>query len=159
MNEEQRKHVARALGQIPSGGSVLTARHGSRVTGMLASWVQQASFDPPTITVVVKHGRPIQELIDAGGHFILNLIGEDRGRMFKHFSKGFDPDEPAFDGLDSREEPEGVILTECIAYLKCKVTDSVNAGDHKVYVAEILDAISEGQSKPYVHLRANGLRY
>src|SRR5687768_64119 len=98
MNEEQLKGVGRALGQIPSGGSILTARDGERVTGMLASWVQQASFESPAITVAVRHGRPVQELIEASGHFVLNLIGEDRGPMFKHFSRGFGPDEPAFQG-------------------------------------------------------------
>jgi flavin reductase (DIM6/NTAB) family NADH-FMN oxidoreductase RutF len=159
MNEEQLKNVGRALGQIPSGGSILTARQGERSTGMLASWVQQASFEPPSITVAVRHGRPVQELIEASGHFLLNLIGEDRGPMFRHFSKGFGPGEPAFEGLNRRDEPEGVILKDCIAYMKCRVLDKLNAGDHTIYVGEIIEAGSEGQTKPYVHLRSNGLKY
>ena len=41
--------LAAALGRVPSGLVVLTARHGARETGMLASWVQQCSFDPPQV--------------------------------------------------------------------------------------------------------------
>src|SRR5690554_1181470 len=71
MNENLKKQVAQALGQIPSGCFVMTAAHGGKATGILASWVQQASFDPPMVTVAVKHGRPIQELLESSGHFVL----------------------------------------------------------------------------------------
>jgi hypothetical protein len=48
---------ARALGRIPSGLFILTARFEDQSTGMLASWVQQVSFDPPLVSVAVKKGR------------------------------------------------------------------------------------------------------
>lgn len=159
MEEQTRNQVGRALGKIPSGGSVLTARHGERCTGMLISWVQQASFEPPAITVAVRHGRPIEELIQASGHFVLNLIGEERGPMFKHFSRGFGPDEPAFHGLAIREIPQGIVLEECLAHLACRVIGSIDAGDHRVYVGEVVDGGLQVDGKPYVHLRSNGFRY
>ncbi len=159
MNEEAKKQVARALAQIPSGVSVLTARHGTRSTGVLTSWVQQAGFEPPAVTIAVKRGRPIEELIEASRHFVINLVGEDRGPMFKHFSRGFAPDEPAFTGLDIQEHPEGVVIRSCIGHLRCRLAGSVDSGDHRIYVGEVLAGDADPQAKPYVHLRSNGLRY
>lgn len=159
MDEQMKRQVAQALGQIPSGVSVLTARHDARSTGMLTSWVQQAGFEPPAITVAVKRGRPIEELIAAAGHFVVNFVGEDRGPMFKHFSRGFGPDEPAFEGLDTREEPEGIVIAHCIGHLRCRLMGSIDSGDHRIYLGEVLAAEANPEVAPYVHLRSNGLRY
>ena len=70
-------YVGWALGRIPSGCSIITARSASGRTGMLASWVQQCSFEPLMITTAVKKDRPVQKLIDESGAFVVNLLGED----------------------------------------------------------------------------------
>jgi len=159
MNDDFTKQVALALGQIPSGCFVLTASHGSKATGILASWVQQASFSPPIVTVAVKHGRPIQELIEASGHFVLNHISENPLSMFRHFGRGFRPDEPAFDGLSIQNDSAGIVLQDCLGHMSCRVIKSVDAGDHRVYLGEVIGASYPGQGRPYVHLRSNGLQY
>ena len=48
-------HIASVLGRLPSGLFILTARRGADETGMLASWIMQAGFDPPMITVAALH--------------------------------------------------------------------------------------------------------
>lgn len=159
MSDETQSVVARVLGQIPSGVSILTARLGNRSTGMLASWVQQAAFEPPSITVAVKNGRPISPLIESSGSFVLNLMGEDRTALFKHFGKGFGPDDPAFTGLAVREVPEGIVVDACIAHLRCRLIGSLDVGDHRIYAGEVAIGEVTAEARPYVHLRANGLRY
>ncbi len=159
MNGDEKKQVARALGQVPSGCFVMTASNGPKATGILASWVQQASFNPPMVTAAVKQGRPIQELIEASGHFVLNHIGENPLSMFRHFGRGFRLDEAAFDGLSTQSDPAGVIIGDCLGHLSCRVAQSIDAGDHRIYLAEIVGASYRGEARPYVHLRSNGLQY
>lgn len=159
MNGDEKKQIARALGQVPSGCFVLTASHGPKATGILASWVQQASFAPPMVTAAVKQGRPIQELIEASGHFVLNHISENPLAMFRHFGRGFRLDEPAFDGLSTQTDPAGVIIGDCLGHLGCRVVKSFDAGDHRIYLGEIVSASYKGDARPYVHLRSNGLQY
>lgn len=152
-------NVARALGRIPSGCCILTARDGDESNAILASWVQQAGFKPPAVTVAVKHGRPIQKLIDTSKRFVLNIVGEDATPLFRHFGKGFAPGKPAFKGLAVRVEKEGVILEEAIGYLVCKVKGRVETGDHTIYVGEVTGGNAGAGAKPHVHLRASGLKY
>jgi flavin reductase (DIM6/NTAB) family NADH-FMN oxidoreductase RutF len=159
ISEDAQTRVARPLGQIPSGCYILTARADDKTTGMLASWVQQASFEPPCVTVAVKSGRPIADLIEQTGAFVLNAIDENPTPMIKHFGKGFGPDEPAFDGLPVRDVDEGVVIEDCASHLRCKVIAHADAGDHRIYVGEITDGGSHGDKKPYVHLRKDGFKY
>lgn len=153
------KQISRVLGQIPSGCFVMTAHHAGQSTGLLVSWVQQAGFEPPAVTVAVKASRPILTLIEASRHFVLNLVPEDRTPMFKHFGRGFKLEEPAFEGLATREEPAGIVIESCAGHLDCRVVAQMELADHRIYVAEIAGGRMHGDARPYVHLRANGLNY
>jgi flavin reductase (DIM6/NTAB) family NADH-FMN oxidoreductase RutF len=159
MDEDIKDQIARPLGQVPSGCFILTAAHQDRSAGMLASWAQQAAFEPPMMSVAVKRGRPIADLIEASGHFVLNALAEDPIPMFKHFGKGFALGEPAFEGLTTRVMPAGVVIEECIAHLACRLHAHVDASDHRIYLGEIIGGASHRPGKPYVHLRSNGFKY
>ncbi len=156
---EDQDTIGVALGRIPSGCSILTVVHEGRSTGVLVSWVQQATFDPPAVTVCLKHGRPAKQLIDASERFLLNVIGEDYNPLFKHFGKGFSLKENAFDGLSVRETAFGPLIESCIAHLGCQVANKVPVGDHDLYVGEVVAAgVVEG-ARPYTHFRRSGLAY
>ena len=152
--------LAAALGRIPSGLFVLTARHGDNETGMLASWVQQCSFDPPQVTVAVKKGRDLLEWLSPGATFILNVLPEGAKTLIGHFGKGFEPDQPAFEGLKvKRDHGQGPILLAAHAYLACRVVDRVEAGDHVLVIARVTAGAVLNPGHPTVHVRKNGLKY
>lgn len=159
MLESTQEVLAGAIGRIPSGCAILTAQDGDQATGMLASWVQQAAFDPPAVTVAVKKGRPIAGMLDSSNRFVLNVMGEDANAMFKHFGKGFGPDEDAFVGVETEQSDYGPLLTACIVQLGCAVSGKLDAGDHDVYLGRVEQAAGGPENKPYVHIRKNGLGY
>ena len=67
--------IGPVLGRTPSGVFILTASSGDgQETGMLASWVQQASFDPPAITVAVNILHEAGKRLPATGRNILQHI-------------------------------------------------------------------------------------
>jgi len=159
MDETTRDQIAKALGRIPSGCCILTARGGGRRTGMLASWLQQAAFDPPMVSVAVNKGRPIVKLIEESGGFVANLLGENPGPMFRHFGRGFTLEEDAFAGLSVEEVPGGVAIPDRIAWLSAMIRHRCDAGDHWLLVAEVIAAEAGDGPSPYVHIRRNGLSY
>jgi len=157
--DNKAESVGAGIGRIPSGCSILTVQHAGQATGMLVSWVQQAAFAPPSISVGVKRGRPAAGLIDGSGRFVLNVVGEDPKPMFKRFGKGFSLEEDAFAGLTIEASEFGPIIPECIAQLGCRVMEKVAVGDHDIYFAEVVAARGNAAVKPYVHIRSNGLSY
>ncbi len=159
MSDRVNDNIAKALGRVPSGCAILTVRTESVKTGMLASWIQQVAFEPPMIAAAVKRDRPIEPLIDEARGFVLNLLGENPGAMFKHFGKGFAPEEDAFAGLDIREMDSGIVIPDQIAWMSVRVTAKHAAGDHWVYFGEVTNAQAGEILPPYVHLRKNGLSY
>ncbi len=149
-----------ALGRVTSGIFILTAGTAERSTGMLASWVMQAGFEPPSVTVAVKLDRYVCDWLTAGEPFVLNVVAEMQNNMLKHFGKGFAPDEPAFEGLKISHCPRGVpILEECCGHLECEPTGHVDSGDHRIFVARVVRGKVNSDVAPMVHLRKSGSRY
>src|SRR3954468_3258314 len=109
-----------ALGHIPSGIFILTVGTGPRATGMLTSWVMQAGFEPPMVSVAIKLGRYVCDWLTEGQPFVLNQLRTGQKELLKHFAHGFEPGEPAFEGLEITLCPRGVpILKDSLGHLEC----------------------------------------
>lgn len=149
-----------ALGRVTSGIYIVTIGVGDDATGMLASWVQQAGFEPPMLTLAVKRGRPLSERLESGEPFVVNVVGEGQTQFLKQFGKGFEPGEPAFEGIELVDTPAGVpALAGAIATLECRGASAVDAGDHRVVLAEITAGALRDETPPMVHLRKRGDHY
>ncbi|MFO1519116.1 MAG: flavin reductase family protein [bacterium] len=161
MSENHSKDsIGKALGRIASGVGILTALHQKEAGAMLSSWFQQTSFDPPMISVAVKKGRSVGEMIQASGKFVLNLLHTGQKNMLVHFGKGFDSGQDPFQGIAIEKHKTGLpILKEALCFLECELRHVHPAGDHVLYVGEVIHAGSEEEGPPMVHLRRNGFNY
>jgi flavin reductase (DIM6/NTAB) family NADH-FMN oxidoreductase RutF len=160
MTSESHKSLASALGRIASGLFVVTARQGHATTGMLASWVQQCSFDPPQITLCVQPGRDIAGWLMPGAGFTVNILDDTQTDMIVHFGKGFKTDEPAFTGLEIEPlDQAGPVLCDALAYLECRVAARHSVGDHDLVVGLVVRGEMLGDRHPMVHIRRNGMHY
>ncbi len=149
-----------ALGRVPSGLFVLTIGRDGRETGMLASWVQQCSFDPPQISLAVKPGRHAADLLTDKAAFVVNILPEGATDLLKHFGKGFGPGEPAFAGLDVYPTAEGVpVLRTALAHLDCRVAGRSRAGDHDLVIGRVVGGRLHAEGPPAVHIRKSGAHY
>jgi len=148
------------LGRVVSGIYILTAGAGDRATGMLASWVMQAGFEPPMVSVAVKSGRYLGDWITDGEPFVLNIVAEKQLDLLKHFGKGFEPDEAAFEGLNIGRCPRGVpILEDCLGHLECEPVSHVDSGDHRIFLARVVRGALRNDASPMVHIRKSGGTY
>ncbi len=164
MSEHQRATItplAQALGRIPSGLYILTVRLGDRSTGMLASWVQQAGFDPPLVTAAIRGDRHVADWVAEAGRFTLNQLPLGSKALIRHFGRGFPPDAPAFEGVELRHEARGgPVLAGALAYLDAEVSGELAAGDHRIFAGKVTDgALLRDDAEPLIHVRANGFHY
>jgi flavin reductase (DIM6/NTAB) family NADH-FMN oxidoreductase RutF len=150
-----------ALGRVPSGLFVLTVRNDGHATGMLASWVQQAGFEPPMVSVAFHKDRYVADWVRSAGRFVLNQIPSGNKPLLRHFAKGFAPDEPAFEGLRIAEEHvAGPVLAEALSYLVVEPAGEVPGGDHVVMLGRVVEGgVLDPEGHPLVHIRQNGLHY
>lgn len=154
--------VAAALGRIPSGLFIVTWRHGDQDRGMLVSWLMQAGFEPPAVSVAVGRGRDLLDAIAAGRSFVVNVLAESQRQLLGRFAR---PAEEAFAGLPLFRPPCGAAaFADAAAWLECRPMigrslDAMPGGDHLLVVAEVTAAGGATGLPPLVHVRRSGLRY
>jgi flavin reductase (DIM6/NTAB) family NADH-FMN oxidoreductase RutF len=157
---EECKEVAAAIGRIPSGLFIVTIRNEAAETGLLASWIQQCSFEPFQVSVAMKPSRPVCQWLTPGATFVVNILQEDQTDLLVHFGKGFAPNEPAFTNLEvDRSMASAPVLTEALAFLECQVSVRSNAGDHDLVIGKVLGGRVLNDGRPMVHIRKNGSHY
>jgi len=129
--------VEQAVGRIIGSLCVVTVKQGEVKSGMLASWVNQASFNPPGLTVAVAKDRAMEPLSYTGSQFVVNILEEGK-ELRKQFMKSFAPGQDRFSGVNTAEASNGgIILTDALCYLECTVKSRLEAGDHWLVYATV----------------------
>jgi flavin reductase (DIM6/NTAB) family NADH-FMN oxidoreductase RutF len=151
--------TAHALGKIPSGLFIVTARRQEAEIAMLASWVQQCSFEPPLLTLAVNQVREAVSWFMEGTPFAVNILAEGQNAVVSHFARGGKLSEAPFENGVERSDGRPPTLSEALAVLHCQVVDSFPTGDHRLIVGRIVEGAVRGEARPWVHVRKNGLSY
>lgn len=155
-----RDRISPALGKIASGLYVATARVDGQPVGMLCSFIEQAAFEPPMISLAIAPGRPIAAALDGDGVFGLHVLSKHNHALVKSFARGGTAE--SFAAHELVENAWGVPqFAEAWAFLVARVAGKLPAGDHTLYLAEVLDGAlqKEEHDEPMVRVRRNGFGY
>ncbi len=154
--------TSKAIGRIASGLFIVTFHNveANKPDGMLMSWVQQCSFEPPMLAIAVKKGRFGYEQIKKAGCLVVNVMSKANGAIISKFYKASDDRFAGIETLDS-SFPDALIIAEAVANLECKVVSIAESpGCHDLILAEILSGeVRHEELEPSIHLRKNGLDY
>jgi flavorubredoxin/flavin reductase (DIM6/NTAB) family NADH-FMN oxidoreductase RutF len=155
----------KAMGRLSGGLYVVTAREaeGQRSGAMVASWVSQASFEPPGITVAVAKDRAIEALMQVGDRFVLNVLREDNHQpLLRHFLRRFPPGADRFAGVNTLEgvATGGPVLGDALAYLGCVVAQRLEGPDHWIIYALVEQGnVADTEAATAIHHRKVGNHY
>lgn len=152
--------TAQAVGRLVGSLCVMSCRREDVQSAMLASWVSQATFNPPGLTISVAKDRALESLTHSGDQFVLNILEEGK-QLRKHFMKRFAPGEDRFGGLDIAEASNGcVVLKDALAYLECEVKQRMECGDHWLIYATVTNGqVLSSEGVTAVHYRKIGTHY
>ncbi len=154
--------VEQAVGRIIGSLCVVSAKQGDISSAMLASWVSQASFSPPGLTIAVAKDRALESLMHSGNSFVLNVLKEGNHLgLMKHFLKPFSPGEDRFAGVGTEEAENGSpALSDALAYLECSVKSRMECGDHWLVYATVDNGkVFNNEGLSAVHYRKSGTHY
>ncbi|MEU6281581.1 flavin reductase family protein [Streptomyces sp. NPDC047028] len=142
-----------------AGVAVITARGAAGPVGFTATSVTSVSADPPMISFGIGTGASSWPAVAGTDHVGVHILGEHQSELAATFARS---------GADRfgaptawREGPAGVpVLDGVQAWLVCRITARVPAGDHRIVLAEVVlgDAGGDGRPLLYHQGRFNGLR-
>ena len=148
------RHV---IGHFASGVTVLTARHDDGDFGATASAVSSLSLEPPMLLVCLNLKSNTQEAIYRSGRFGVNILDENQGVVAERFASSRKAGQ--FGGLSlERGNGEIPLLADSLASCECTVVESVTAGTHRVFLADVTRAIAR-EGSPLTYFRGEFGRF
>ena len=155
MNEKYRQQSLRMLSY---GVYILSSVNKGEYCVSTITWVSQASFEPPMISVCIKRNSASYEIVKKRGEFILHLLGDNQKELASTFFKHTIFENEKLNGQEFSLENNLPLLKDIPAYIQCKVVEILENGDHPLFLAEVVDAKINNDSNP-LELRKTGWTY
>ncbi len=142
-----------ALASWASGVTIITSRHADHVHGMTVSAFCSVSLSPPLVMVCLDKASNTLELVEAAKVFSVNVLAQGQEELSYRFaSKEYE--DVRFEGLDCEPGVNGCPhIPGAVSTMDCRVVDTLDAGDHVIYIGEV-DAAQFSERPPLVYLRA-----
>lgn len=133
--------INKVMWQIPNALCLIGSHADGEWNGMTQSWVSQVSMSPVLIAISVDASAVTNRLIRRGGSFTVNLWDQADTRVFVKFSKPAVKDGETLNGRPIRTGTTGApIFTEAVAFIDCRVAQTIELGSHDLFIGEVVDA-------------------
>jgi len=130
MEAQKSDRTEQAVGRIVSSLCVMTLNNDFNHSGLLTSWVSQATFNPPGLTIALPREQAEELIPQNDTPFVLNILKEGRN-VRRAFQRAIAPGENRFAELATHEASNGcLVLEDSLAYLECRVQNRMECHDH-----------------------------
>ena len=152
------KEFRSAVGAFATGVTVVTTRGEEHAYGMTANAFSSVSLDPPLVLVCVISPSEGSEHIKRNECFAVNVLHADQEPLSRYFASRDRPrGRDAFREVPHRIAASGSpVLDGALGYLDCRLHTSHSAGDHEIFIGEVLELGSNPDGEP---LLFHGGRY
>lgn len=140
------------MGKFATGVSIVTTRNEDEINGMTANALTSVSLDPPMVLICIDRDNYTNKLITGAKNFAINILANDQQELSDSFAR---PGAGKADYLAKIETFTAVtgapIISGCLAYIDCHVTDIHQAGDHTIFIGEVAEAELAKDAAPLVY--------
>jgi len=129
-----------ALSHFATGVTVITTQGAGHPYGMTANAFASVSLDPSLVLVCVVDGREGSERIRENRVFAVNVLSGHQEQLSRYFASDDRPRGWAtFERIPHRLAATGSpILDGVAAFFDCRVTAAHPAGDHVIFIGEVV---------------------
>ena len=154
MSEIDIADFRRALGQFPTGVTVITTRDAQgQPVGMTASSFNSVSLDPPLVLWSIERSAYGADVFRNASHFAVNVLGKQQAAISNQFARrGGDK----FAGIEFCDGEGGCpVLTGTAANFQCSLWQCYEGGDHLILVGEVQAYSHSANTMPLVFARGS----
>jgi flavin reductase (DIM6/NTAB) family NADH-FMN oxidoreductase RutF len=144
------KEFRSTVGAFATGVTVITTKGEEHAYGMTANAFSSLSLDPPLVLVCVISGSEGSDHIAANECFAVNILAASQEPLSRYFASRDRPrGGDAFSEVPHRVSATGSpILEGAIGYLDCRLHASHDAGDHLIFIGEVLEIGHDPEGQP-----------
>lgn len=142
------------LFNISYGLFVVSSRLDDKINAQLANTVFQVTSKPSTVAISISKQNFTHEFIESSKVFTVSIISDEWtlmeiGKFGFRSGREFNKFEECNYKMGKNGTP--IILNKSVGYLECKVTSSLDAGTHTVFLGEVTEAETVSELNPMTY--------
>lgn len=127
---------------LASGVTVVTTIHNGKLFGMTATSFTSVSLVPMLAQVSLAKDARTHDAVRDAGAFAANILAADQESVAREFAT---PQKDRETITTTQPGKMGLpLIGGAIGHFECRVTNMVDAGDHTIFVAEVVESAIEG---------------
>ncbi len=137
-----------------------TAKHGDNISMMTANWLTQCSFEPPLLALAVEADSHSRQVIEASGAYAINIYETGQRELAGSLGRTFRKHPEKMSEVAWKPGPVtgSPLLDSALGWVECKIISSTPAGDHILFVAEVVEVGLNREGVPLT-LKETGFKY
>jgi 3-hydroxy-9,10-secoandrosta-1,3,5(10)-triene-9,17-dione monooxygenase reductase component len=145
------------LGHFCSGVTVLSSLHDGTPVGMTCQSFFSVSLNPPMVAFCIGTSSKTFPLIRETGSCIVNILSESQSELSTNFARsGADKFvDVEWNPSEAREHPK---LIGSLAWIECDFKEVIEAGDHLLVLADVIDFQRHADEQPLLFFRSSYAR-
>jgi flavin reductase (DIM6/NTAB) family NADH-FMN oxidoreductase RutF len=126
-----------ALGEFATGVTIICARTGNgRYAGLTANSFNSVSLDPPLVLWSLSRQSASLAAFETAERYSVNVLSAGQSDLARRFSR---PHEDRFAGVAYRMGwADAPLIDGCAAWFECAHHTRHRAGDHMIFVGEVV---------------------
>ncbi len=127
-----------ALAQFATGVTIITARAQHGFVGFTANSFNSVSLEPPLVIWSLARRSRSLAIFEGAAQYAVNVLAHDQVELARRFSR---PHTDRFAGVPFRlGEADAPLIEGCAAWLECRHHALHPAGDHMLFIGEVVAA-------------------
>jgi flavin reductase (DIM6/NTAB) family NADH-FMN oxidoreductase RutF len=139
----------KSCGRFATGIAIATVTDSDGTPyGLTVNSFTSVSCCPPLVLICVDYRCSLLPVFRSSSWYGINMLSDQQRDLSVRFSQR---QLDRFDGIEWKQSENGVpLIGSCLARLECCVSQTVEAGDHAILIAEVTAAeYSEGEPLVY----------
>jgi flavin reductase (DIM6/NTAB) family NADH-FMN oxidoreductase RutF len=137
--------------RFPAPVAVVTTEVDGERYGLTVGSLVSLSLDPPLVGISIGRDSSSHEPIRRAGGFAASLLSGEQARVAQHFARSGVPPVVLWNGVDVRPGERGPLVEGAVAWLECRMWAEYAAGDHTIFVGEVLSYALGGADRGLVY--------
>jgi flavin reductase (DIM6/NTAB) family NADH-FMN oxidoreductase RutF len=124
--------------RFPAPVAVVTAKLDDERYGLTVGSLVSLSLQPPLVGISIGRESSSHEPIRRAGRFAVSLLSGEQEWVAQHFARRGIPPIALWAGVEVRDGECGPLVHGALAWLDCRTWAEYEAGDHTIFVGEVL---------------------
>lgn len=147
-----REQFVRLMSTFASGVTIVTTRADDHPHGLTVSAFCSVSLDPPLVLICIGNDTRSRAALDTSDDFTVNILSRDQKYLSERFARSQLSMEKRLEDVTFQTTDNGGIRFErSLAWLECEHADRLEAGDHTIYVGEVVGGEVRDGADPLIY--------